>query len=393
MKIGIWVKIAIGAIAGAVVVFLILTLVPGTKDEMAEAPKAEMAEAPKDEKYKVFLSMSWIGNDWQTGAMNMITALSQHKNYRDYVDFSVQASGDNAQKQIQQINAMVQAGADAIIVYPISPTALNQVIKGACDKGVVIFTYDSFVEEPCAYHVGVDAVQSGYERAKWLFTEMGGKGDIVELTGVSGTTYDSKINEGTAKAMAEFPDIKIIATANGQWSQPEARVQMTKILATHSWDDIDGLLLQTGCYTVTQMQLEQGIAAENLKPCGGEAANGHRIMMLPADSGVPGAIGLRSHSSGSAVFGGAVAFKMAMEKLLRGTEPPKLTYVSHSPTDNSTVKLCETGSSAEVIAGCNTINPAIMGNPLYYADIFQPDLLPELGLNAALISLPEEPDS
>jgi ribose transport system substrate-binding protein len=350
------------------------------------------ADAQEAEKFKVFLSMSWIGNDWQTGAMNMITALAQHRNYRDHVDFSVQASGDNAQKQIQQINAMVQAGADAIIIYPISPTALNQVIKRACDKGVLIFTYDSFVEEPCAHHVGIDAVQAGYERAKWLFTELGGKGNIVELTGVSGTTFDSKINEGTAKALAEFPDIKIIATANGQWSQPEARVQMTKILATHSWDEIDGLLVQTGCYTISLMELEQGFTNDQLKPCGGEAANGHRVMMLPAESGVPGAIGLRSHSSGSAVYGGAVAFKMAMEKLLHGTEPPALTYISHSPTTNETIKLCETGSAEEVMAGCNTINPAILPNPLYYSDIFAPDMLPELGLNAALFSLPEEPD-
>ena len=54
----------------------------------------------------------------------------------DKVDLQVQVAGPNAQRQIQQINAMVQAGAEAIVVYPISPTALNQVVKNACDKGV-----------------------------------------------------------------------------------------------------------------------------------------------------------------------------------------------------------------------------------------------------------------
>jgi ribose transport system substrate-binding protein len=347
------------------------------------------SSAVAQDKYKVYLAMSWIGNDWQTGAMNMITALSRHKNYRDIVDFSVQASGDNAQKQIQQINAMVQAGADAIIVYPISPTALNQVIKHACDEGVVIFTYDSVVEEPCAYHVGTDVVLGGYERAKWLFTELGGKGKVVEITGVSGTSFDARINEGTAKALAEFPDIEIIASANGQWSQPEAQVQMTKILATRSWDEIDGLLVQTGCYTLTNMQLEAGIPVDELKPCGGEAANGHRVMMLPADSGVSGALGLRSFSSGSAVFGAAAAFKLAMDKLMNGVEPPRTTIVSHSPTYNDTVKLCVDGTAEEVHAGCNAINPELMPNPLFYADVFAPDLLPELGLNAALLGQPE----
>jgi ribose transport system substrate-binding protein len=375
MKAKGWIRTAIAATAA-------VGLVAGAA-ALAPAAKAQ-------EKFKVYLAMSWIGNDWQTGAMNMVTAMSKHKNYRDVVDFSVQASGDNAQKQIQQINAMVQSGADAIIVYPISPTALNQVIKRACDKGVVIFTYDSVVEEPCAYHVGVDVVKGAYDRAIWLFNAMGGKGNVVEITGVAGTSFDSRSNDGTQLALKEFPDIKIIASANGQWSQPEARVQMTKILATHSWDEIDGLLVQTGCYTITQMQLEAGIAPKDLKPCGGEAANGHRVQMLPEDSGVPGAVGLRSYSSGSAVFGAAVAFKLAMNKLMNGVEPERSTVVSHSPMTTETAKLCKEGTAEEVTAGCNIINPELMPNPLFYADVFAPDLLPELGLNAVLLGQPNE---
>jgi ribose transport system substrate-binding protein len=86
------------------------------------------AGAAHAEKFKIFLSMSYIGNDWQAEAANMIKAMALSKTYRDKVDLQVQVAGPNAQRQIQQINAMVQAGAKAIIVYPISPTALNQVV-------------------------------------------------------------------------------------------------------------------------------------------------------------------------------------------------------------------------------------------------------------------------
>ena len=94
------------------------------------------------DKHKIFLSMSYIGNDWQAEAANMVKAMAAHKSLADKVDLQVQVAGPNAQRQIQQINAMVQAGAEAIVVYPISPTALNQVVKNACDKGVKIFAYD-----------------------------------------------------------------------------------------------------------------------------------------------------------------------------------------------------------------------------------------------------------
>src|ERR1700710_1882909 len=73
-----------------------------------------------DKKFKIFLSMSYIGNDWQAEAENEIRAMAASKSLRDKVDLRIQVAGPNAQRQIQQINSMVQAGADAILVYPIS---------------------------------------------------------------------------------------------------------------------------------------------------------------------------------------------------------------------------------------------------------------------------------
>src|SRR5579872_4366924 len=120
------------------------------------------------EKYKIFLSMSYIGNDWQAEAANMVKAMAAHKEFADKVDLQVQVAGPNAQRQIQQINAMVQAGARAIVVYPISPTALNAVVKNACDKGVKIFAYDAEITEPCAYNVHIDQEEAGQVTAEWL---------------------------------------------------------------------------------------------------------------------------------------------------------------------------------------------------------------------------------
>ncbi len=85
-------------------------------------------QAVAKEKHKIFLSMSFIGNDWQAEAANMVKAMAAHKSLADKVDLRVQVAGPNAQRQIQQINAMVQAGADAIVTFPISPTALNSVV-------------------------------------------------------------------------------------------------------------------------------------------------------------------------------------------------------------------------------------------------------------------------
>ena len=48
----------------------------------------------------------------------MVKAMAAHKSMADKVDLQVQVAGPNAQRQIQQINAMVQAGAEAIVDLP-----------------------------------------------------------------------------------------------------------------------------------------------------------------------------------------------------------------------------------------------------------------------------------
>ena len=79
---------------------------------------------------------------------------------------------------------------------------------------------------------------------------------------------------------AKYPDIHIISEANGMWSQAVMRTEMSRILATHNWDQIDGLWTQVGCYTANTMQIEAGKKISELKPCAGEGANGGRVQAL-----------------------------------------------------------------------------------------------------------------
>ena len=120
----------------------------------ATAVSVVSSAAAADGKFPIYLSMSYVGNGWQSEATNMISAMAKY--YSDKIDLRIQVAGPVAQRQIQQIDSMVQAGAKAIIIYPISPTALNAAIKNACDKGVVVFAYDLRVTEPCAYNVHPD---------------------------------------------------------------------------------------------------------------------------------------------------------------------------------------------------------------------------------------------
>jgi ribose transport system substrate-binding protein len=347
------------------------------------------------EKAKVFLSMSYIGNDWQAEASNMVKAMAAHPSMADKIDLQVQVSGPNAQRQIQQINAMVQAGAKAIVVYPISPTALNQVIKNACNKGVFVVAYDAEVTEPCAYNVTIDQAEAGRVTAEWLAEKMGGKGNIVMVTGVPGTSVDTARTAAAKEVFAKHPDIKVVGEAVGMWSQAVARTELSKLLATKSWDEIDGLWMQVGCFTANSMQLESGKTSKDLKPCAGEGSNGGRIQMLPEGTEVEGAaspyvpLGAPRISYASPPYSGALALKLAVQMIGGKTDVPHHTTLPLPLVTNESIKLCETGTWDEMKAGCNVFKPSIVPNPGWFASIFSAET-PEVGLNAALVGQPEK---
>ncbi|MCB1499125.1 MAG: ABC transporter substrate-binding protein [Bauldia sp.] len=352
-----------------------------------------LGPAQAQDKYKIFLSMSYIGNDWQAEAANMVKAMAAHKSMADKVDLQVQVAGPNAQRQIQQINAMVQQGADAIVIFPISPTALNQVVKNACDKGVLVFAYDAEITEECAYNIHIDQHEAGRVTAEWLVDKLGGKGNIVVLTGVPGTSVDTQRTEAAKEVFAKYPDIKIVGEAVGMWSQAVTRTELSKILATQNWDDIDGLWMQVGCYTANAMQLEAGKTPEQLLPCAGEGANGGRIQMLPIDTEVEGAaspyapLGAPRISYASPPYSGALALKLAVKKL-DGGDVEKLTVLPLPVVTNDTIKLCQEGTWQEMKDGCNAFPPSIVTNPGWFASIFSEET-PEVGFSAALVGQPE----
>lgn len=118
-------------------------------------PSQSLADAPK--KYNIFVTVGFDGNTWMEAAQNLIRAISKTKNYKDRVaELTIQSARGDAQTQAQQINAAVEGGADIIIAWPNSPTALNRSVRNACQRGVTVVTFDAQVTEPCAYHVGID---------------------------------------------------------------------------------------------------------------------------------------------------------------------------------------------------------------------------------------------
>ena len=338
----------------------------------ATAVTGALAEDQK--KFKIYLSLSYSGNSWQSEAANIVKALAKTPPYDQMVELTEVISGTDPQAQISAYESMIADGADGIISFPISSTALNRTIHRGCEEGVLFFMYDATVTEPCAYNISYITSGFGENTAQALVNALGGKGKIFLSRGVPGNSVDERHTAGAKHVFEKYPDIEVVAEYYSYWDDRTTQQETAKALAAHP--DVDGIWAQAGEYGAIQALEQSG--QNRLVPLTGENSNGLRLALAdPAEQ----AKGLKGVSSGSPPAQSGYAFKLMMEILTgkRTLEPTNIEYpLPWVPAE--AVKLCE-GDKFE--NGCNTF-PADKVPSSFVTEVFNPELLPELSLRSAL---------
>ena len=175
------------------------------------------ASADEPKKFKIFLSLSYSGNAWQSEAANIVKALAQTPPYDQTVELKEVISGTDPQAQIAAYESMIDAKADGVISFPISSSALNRTVKNGCEKGVLFFMYDATVTEPCAYNVSYITAGFGENTAQALVNALNGKGKIFLSRGVPGNSVDKRHTDGAMHIFKEYPGIQVVAEYYSFW--------------------------------------------------------------------------------------------------------------------------------------------------------------------------------
>lgn len=190
-----------------------------------------------DKKFIVGVSNTLIGNGWREEMICSIKAQAKASGVVSKVVLANRNGGPP--EQLADMRNLISAGANAIIVDPSSRDALNSVIKQAAAKGIVVVAVDQAVSAPEAYVLSNDQVAYGKLGAKWLFEQLHGKGDVVEMRGIDGVPADSDRHEGFMAALKEYPGIHVVATPFTGWALNTASKQIRDLLA--SGKQIDGV--------------------------------------------------------------------------------------------------------------------------------------------------------
>lgn len=179
---------------------------------------------------------------WMKETQETIEAEVEALKAKDLVDKLVvtDAQGD-ANTQVQQIQSMIDADVDAIILIAGSSTAPGRVLADACAKGIAIINFDSLVDtDQVTAKINTDSAQWGGQAAQWLVDQLGGEGNILILNGPAGVSVSDDRRAGATPILDANPGIKVLAETNTAYNVAPAQEAVTNLLFAHP--EIDGIL-------------------------------------------------------------------------------------------------------------------------------------------------------
>ncbi|OQX93174.1 MAG: D-ribose ABC transporter substrate-binding protein RbsB [Tenericutes bacterium 4572_104] len=186
-------------------------------------------------KVKVGVLLSTLDNpffvDMKEGAEAKALSL-------DYTLIVLDSQNDPA-KELSNMEDLITQGVDAILINPTDSDAVGNAIKMANKQSIPVITLDRGASAgKVATHIASDNIAGGYMAGKYIIELLGGKGNVVELEGIAGTSAARDRGKGFNDALAGT-SIKVVARQVADFDRTKGLNVMENIMQAQS--DIDAV--------------------------------------------------------------------------------------------------------------------------------------------------------
>ena len=230
------------------------------KDEgTASTQSAENSQST--DGFKIGFTDNYNGNSYHQAMEKYMTeAADKLKADGQIGELTIVEANQDAATQISQIEDFIMQEYDLIVVDPCSTSSLNSAVQEACDAGIPVLIINDGpidLENNLLYQLNFDFVDLAETLTRNVCEKIGGSGSIIELRGTAGTTCDTEMHQGVLNALADYPDVEIVAEIYTDWTGSKAQSELNSVLPTLS--QVDGLVTQGGdAYAAVQAFVSAG---------------------------------------------------------------------------------------------------------------------------------------
>lgn len=183
------------------------------------------AQQPK----KFVIGVSQCSEDIWRDKLNDELKMGEYLN--DSLIVKLASSNDDNVLQNKQINRFVDEGVDLLIVSPNQLSAISKAVERAYDKGIPVILYDRKTNsDKYTAFIGCDNYTIGKSMGTFIAQQLQGKGRIVEISGLEGSSPALERHRGFMDAIKPYPGLQVVASEGGNWKEEGGIQAMKRIL-------------------------------------------------------------------------------------------------------------------------------------------------------------------
>ncbi|UIR54684.1 substrate-binding domain-containing protein [Sphingobacterium sp. SRCM116780] len=132
--------------------------------------------------------------------------------------------------QEKQTREMINEGIDILIISPNEAQPLTPIVEEAYNKGIPVIIIDRKTAST-AYtaYVGADNFQIGKMAGEYVGEILKGKGNIVEVMGLPGSSPTIERQRGFNEGLKKYPGISVTNQVYGNWLKKDTEEELAKI--------------------------------------------------------------------------------------------------------------------------------------------------------------------
>ncbi len=160
--------------------------------------------------------------------------------FQEGVELRFAAAYDSDERQVQQIDSLLNTGINLLIVAPNQLQTITPAIDKAYDSGVPVIVFERKTNsQKYTAFMSADNYEMGRQMGEYVSTRLGHHGNVVEVQGLAGSSPAIERHEGFAEAISSDPGIRIIATLQGDWTEQKAYEILKQWRTEHPDEHID----------------------------------------------------------------------------------------------------------------------------------------------------------
>ena len=143
--------------------------------------------------------------------------------FHDGIELRFASADDSDEKQIEQIHQFVNDGIDLLIVAPNQVATVSPAIDEVFDKGIPVIVFDRKTNsQKYTAYIGADNFEMGRLMGEYIATRLNGKGRVLEIMGLKGSSPAIERHNGFESALKAYPNITLVASLQGDWTEESA---------------------------------------------------------------------------------------------------------------------------------------------------------------------------